>query len=324
MFKLNLFSGRRKTRFLYLVAALSTMLITACASVDLMSTAEPASQAQTQFLQVGDNTYAYRSLGASSSVPLIMMTRYRANMDDWDPAFLNALASERRVVVFNQSGVASSTGTTPSNIGGMAADVAKFAGALGYEKIDVLGWSMAGFTAQAIAADFPDLVRRVILIGTGPAASDVTPPPKAGVFDVATKAPRADGETIYSDNDRAYLFFTDHPASLEYANASFERIDQARRTDEPLASAAVQEAQTAAILNFWLEPDNGYFKKLQTIRQPSFIINGDRDAFFTVEASNILYREISQSRLAILPMAGHGPQHQHPELVAGMINDFLE
>ena len=309
-------------------AGFALTLLTAIIALPTASIAQsgnsPSVTAQTQFVEAGDTRYAYRQFGQPSDVPLVMLIRYRANMDDWDPAFLDALAQERTVIVFNQSGVASSTGSVPDTIGGMAADVAQFAQALGYSEIDVLGWSMAGFTAQAIAIDHPDLVRRVIMVGTGPAASDQTPPPNEGVFEVATKAPRADGQTTYSDADRTYLFFTEAPETREVAQASFNRIDAARRADEPVTGEAVQAAQTAAILNFWLEPGNGYFDKLKTLQQPAFIINGDRDAFFTVTASETLYREIPNSRLAIFPMAGHGPQHQHPELIATMIDSFLD
>ncbi|WP_299740932.1 alpha/beta hydrolase [uncultured Roseobacter sp.] len=305
------------------LALLTSMIALPTASV-AQSDNSPSRQALTQFFETGDTRYAYRQFGQPSDVPLVMLIRYRANMDDWDPAFLDALARERTVIVFNQSGVSSSTGNVPDTIGGMAADVTQFAQALGHNQIDVLGWSMAGFTAQAIAIDHPDLVRRVIMIGTGPAASNQTPPPNEGVFDVATKAPRADGKTTYSDADRTYLFFTEAPDTREAAQASFDRIDAARRADEPVTGEAVQAAQTAAILDFWLEPGNGYFDKLRTIQQPAFIINGDRDAFFTVTASEILYREIPNSRLAIFPMAGHGPQHQHPELIATMIDSFLD
>jgi len=183
---------------------------------------------------------------------------------------------------------------------------------------------MAGFTAQVIASDYPKLVRRVIMFGTGPAASEKTPPPKDGVFDVATKAPRADGQTTYSDEDRKYRFFTSDPSTIAAAQATFERIDRARRSDEPVTEDDVKQAQTSAILDFWLKPGNGYFDELKSIEQPAFVINGDRDAFLTVSASEILYREITNSRLAILPMAGHGPQRQYPELIVDMIDTFLD
>lgn len=284
-----------------------------------------ATETPTTFLEVGDVKYAYRDIAPDAAgPPLVMITRYRANMDDWDPAFLDALAQERRVIVFNQSGIASSSGTVPTTIQGMAADVANFIGGMGLEDADVLGWSMGGFTAQALAIDHPELVRRLILVGTGPAASDRTPGPKDGVFEVATKPSRSDGETTYADADRAYLFFADDPYSADLAEASFARIDASRRADEPVTPPAVMEAQTAAIQDFWFNPENGYFAKLSAVEEPVLIVNGDNDAFFTVSAQAVLFSQFQDAQLAILPAAGHGPQHQHPEEVAGMIDRFLD
>jgi len=161
------------------------------------------------------------------------------------------------------------------------------------------------------------------LVGTGPAASDKTPGPKDGVFDVATKPARPDGTTTYSDSDRAYLFFSDTGKSVDLARISFERIDAARRSDEPVTTPNVMEAQTAAIQGFWFDSSNHYFEGLSEIAKPVLIINGDNDAFFTVGAQEVLFSEIPNARLAILPGAGHGPQHQEPDHVAGLINTFL-
>lgn len=295
-----------------------------CATLPIAALAQSA-ETPTRFLEAGDVRYAYRDIAAENpGAPLLLITRYRANMDDWDPAFLDALAQERRVIVFNQSGIASSNGTVPSTIQGMAADVANFIQGMGMDEVDVLGWSMGGFTAQALVTDYPDLVRRVVLIGTGPAASDKTPGPKDGVFDVALKPTRADGQTTYADPDRAYLFFSDDPYSVSLAQASFARIDTARRPDEPVTQPAVMEAQTAAIQDYWFNPENGYFAKLSQVEEPVLIVNGDNDAFFTVSAQAVLFSELSNAQLAILPAAGHGPQHQHPEAVADVIDRFLD
>lgn len=283
-----------------------------------------AARAQTMFVDAGDTRYAYRKIGSGGDTPLIMLTRYRANMDDWDPAFLDALAKERTVVLINQSGISSSSGVVPDTIAGMADDVANFVSAMGFAEVDVLGWSMGGFTAQVVAMNHADMVRKTILIGTGPAASPETPGPKEGVFDVATKDARSDGLTTYSDADRKYLFFSDEDDSIARAEASFARIDAARRDDEPVTGSKVTAAQTAAIQDFWFNPENGHFAGLAQMPDPVLIINGDNDAFFTIGAQELLYRQIPDARLAILPAAGHGPQHQQPDRVARMILEFLD
>ncbi len=307
-----------------LLTTVTFSCLAATFSATLSTAGETAATADTLFVEAGDTRYAYRELGDGTGTPLVMVTRYRANMDDWDPAFLDALATDRSVIVFNQSGIASSSGQVPDTIAGMADDVANFVSAMGYEEVDVLGWSMGGFTAQVVTINHPDIVRKTILVGTGPAASEDTPGPKDGVFEVATKDARADGLTTYADADRAYLFFSDEADSVALANASFDRIDAARRSDEPVTGPEVMAAQTAAIQDFWFNAENGHFAGLAGITDPVLIINGDNDAFFTVSAQEVLYTQIPDAQLAILPAAGHGPQHQYPDLVAQMITDFLD
>ncbi|MEM8728709.1 MAG: alpha/beta hydrolase [Pseudomonadota bacterium] len=304
-----------------------SLMAAVCAALAILphSAFADAPSEPTRFLEADGIRYAYRDLGADNpGTPLILITRYRANMDDWDPAFLDALANHRRVIAFNQAGISSSGGSVPGTIKGMAADVAAFANAMSFEAVDILGWSMGGFTAQAVAVDYPDLVRKVVLIGTGPAASDHTPGPKDGVFDVAVKPSRADGKTTYADEDRAYLFFADDPKSKARAQASFDRIDAARRDDEPVTGHSVMQTQTGAIQDFWFNTDNGYFDGLSGVDDPVLIINGDNDAFFTVQAQAVLFSELPNAQLAIFPAAGHGPQHQHPNAVAETIDRFLD
>ncbi|MEL7444240.1 MAG: alpha/beta hydrolase [Pseudomonadota bacterium] len=284
--------------------------------------AEP--MVKTAYVETGGSRYAYRTFGSPTGTPVVLITRYRANMDDWDPAFIEALAKERRVIVFNQSGVASSAGDARQTIPDMAADVAEFIQAMDLQKVDVLGWSMGGFTAQALVADHPDLVRRVILIGTGPAASPATPGPKEGVFDVATKPGRDDGVTIYSDADRGYLFFAEGTHSQDLAKASLARIDAARSNDEPLTTQAAMEAQTAAIQAWWFDASSDYFDRMRSVKNPVLIINGDSDAFFSNTAQALMSETYPNASLAIIPNAGHGPQHQHPSEIAKLVDRFLD
>ena len=188
------------------------------------SAGESTATAKTDYVSAGDVRYAYGAFGEGDCGPLVLITRYRANMDDWDPAFLDAQAAKRRVVVFDQSGIASSSGTVPTTIECMAADAACFLEALGHDEI-VLGWSMGGFIGRALLTDHPAIVRRAVLVGTGPAASARTPAPKDDVFEFATKAARDDGLTTYSDVDRHYLFFAGHPLSRKLATISMQWID---------------------------------------------------------------------------------------------------
>jgi pimeloyl-ACP methyl ester carboxylesterase len=124
--------------------------------------------APTRFIEANGIRYAYRSFGKESGVPLVFLQHFRGTMDDWDPAVVNGLAKDRPVVLFDNAGIARSGGETPDTIAEMARDALAVIEALGLRQIDLLGFSIGGFVAQQVALDRPDLVRRVILVGTGP------------------------------------------------------------------------------------------------------------------------------------------------------------
>ena len=106
--------------------------------------------------------YAYRDCG-EGAVPLVLLQHFRGNLDNWDPALIDALASNRRVITFDNAGVGGSTGTTPDTVEHMARDTIEFATALELGQVDVLGFSIGSFVAQQIALTRPALVRRLIL-----------------------------------------------------------------------------------------------------------------------------------------------------------------
>ena len=86
--------------------------------------------------------YAYRDTG-SGGVPLVLLQHFRGNLDNWDPALIDALASTRRVVTFDNAGVGGSSGTTPDTIGQMARDAIAFLAAMGLNQADLLGFRSA-------------------------------------------------------------------------------------------------------------------------------------------------------------------------------------
>ncbi|MEV8061380.1 alpha/beta hydrolase [Streptomyces antimycoticus] len=114
--------------------------------------------------------FAHRQLGPEGDgVPLILLHHLTAVLDNWDPRVIDGLATRRRVIAFDNRGVGASGGYTPDTIEAMAGDAVLFIRALGFEQVDLPGLSMGGFIAQVIAAEEPQLVRRVVLAGTGPA-----------------------------------------------------------------------------------------------------------------------------------------------------------
>ncbi len=300
------------TESLFISALGASALVVLAAGADVAR----AQTAQNQTVEADGNTYAYRVSGPEGGTPLVLSQRFRGTMDDWDPSFIDALDDERQVIVFDAAGVSSSSGNVPDTIPAMADDMAAFIRALGHREVDVLGWSMGGFVVQSLAINHPDLVDRLILVGTGPAGSAETPAPTDGVFDVATRPQ-------YGSDEREYLFFADAPSSLNRAEASMQRIDALRDLGaEPATTPQVMQAQATAIQT-WFSGSGGEFAKLSEIDSPTMIVSGDRDPFFPIMGPVLLYREIPNARLAVYPMAGHGPHHQWPDHVSEIVSDFL-
>src|ERR1700739_4161943 len=130
--------------------------------------------APTQFVEANGIRFAYRRFGKTGGVALVFNQHFRGTMDYWDPAVTDGLAKNREVILFNNAGVSSSSGQVPTNVQGMGANAISFIKALGLTKVDVLGFSIGGMVAQEIAVRVPDLVRRLILVGTGPRGADMS------------------------------------------------------------------------------------------------------------------------------------------------------
>ncbi len=124
--------------------------------------------APTQFVEANGIRFAYRHFGKPDGVPLVFNQHFTGTMDHWDPAVTDGLAKAREVILFNNAGVSSSSGEVPTSCEQMATNAVSFIEALGLPKVDVLGFSIGGFVAQEITRQAPDLVRRLVLVGTGP------------------------------------------------------------------------------------------------------------------------------------------------------------
>src|SRR6202171_4093980 len=142
--------------------------------------------APTQYVQGSGIRFAYRRFGQDKGVPLVLMPHYRAGMDHWDPAVTDGLAASRPVILFDNAGIAGSGGETPDTIESMADHAADFIGALGLSLIDVLGFSIGGYVAQALALRHPTIVRRLVLVGTGPRGGEPSEDPKAAEYGAST------------------------------------------------------------------------------------------------------------------------------------------
>jgi pimeloyl-ACP methyl ester carboxylesterase len=264
--------------------------------------ATTSSNAPTETIQVDGVGFAYRVIGDAGDVPIVLLHHFTGVLDDWDPAVIDGLAQRRRVIIFDNRGVGRSQGKTPDSVEAMANDVIAFIGALGLTQVDLIGFSLGGFIAQVIAHDRPDLVRRMVLAGTGPAGG-------GGTSDLATVLQDAFRKAAAEKkHPKHFLFFSQTKASQQAADAFLARL-QARKDDrDPATSNETTKAQTAAIVH-WGKSDGA--KKLSAIRQPVLVANGDNDIMVPTINSVALFQALPNAELSIFPDAGHGGIFQY-------------
>lgn len=266
------------------------------------------------YIEVAGTRYAYRRLGASKGIPLLLLQHFRGTMDWWDPAVVDGLAANRPVILFDNRGIGLTNGEVPGDIKAMATDTANFVKALGLIQIDVLGFSMGGFIAQELALAEPTLVRRVILAGTGPQGGQGSISPE--ILSAITQYPDAGA-------NRAIAFFTPTAASQAAAKAFIARTQQ-RAEREPLSSLQAMQAQGAAIGAWGAANNSEYSQRLAQARQPFLVVNGSNDLIVATVNSVALFQAIPNAQLILYPDSGHGAIFQHHELFVKHATLFLD
>jgi len=259
--------------------------------------------------------YAYRDLG-ESEVPLVLLQHFRGNLDNWDPALIDALAAERRVVTFDNVGVGATSGTTPNTIEAMAHDAIAFVDALGLERIDLLGFSIGSFVAQEIVLIRPDLPRRVVLASSAPQGAP-------GMHGWAPDVIGAVGGR--EPNPQGYLdvFFAHTDSSREAGNAAAQRIfGRTTDRDEP-TSWQTRQAQYDAVAD-WGIPNYALLERVTAMDLPVFVANGDSDPMILPRYSHLLAGLLPEARLKLYPDSAHGFLFQHHEDFAADVRAFLE
>ncbi|MFF3576628.1 alpha/beta fold hydrolase [Streptomyces mirabilis] len=266
--------------------------------------------------------YAYRDTGPTddgAGVPLVLLQHFRGNLDNWDPALIDALAPARRVIAFDNAGVGGSTGTTPNTADRMAHDAIAFIeaiGALGLGQVDVLGFSLGSFVAQQIALTRPALVRRLVLASSAPQGA-------VGMHGWAPEVIDAVGNPQTSPEEYLSVFFTGSPASLQAGRQTLQRIYGARSEDRDTATNwATREAQYDAVCT-WGIPDHAKLQRLSCLRMPVFVANGDSDPMILPHYSHLLAGLIPQARVKIYPDSAHGFLFQHHAEFAADVDAFL-
>ncbi|WP_084701193.1 alpha/beta fold hydrolase [Streptacidiphilus anmyonensis] len=267
--------------------------------------------------------YAYRDTGegagdtgrAAGGAPLVLLQHFRGNLDNWDPALVDALASTRRVIAFDNTGVGGSSGSTPDTVEQMARDAVAFLTAMGLTRVDLLGFSLGSFVAQQIALTRPAMVRRLVLASSAPQGA-------AGMHGWAPKVIGVIGSPETTAEEVLDVFYAPSPTSRQAGQLALQRIF-ARSTDRDApASWATREAQYDAVCT-WGVPDHGLLQRLGCLTLPVFVANGDSDPMILPHYSYLLAGLIPQARLRIYPDAAHGFLFQHHAEFAADVEAFL-
>jgi pimeloyl-ACP methyl ester carboxylesterase len=272
--------------------------------------------ASTQFVEANGIRFAYRRFGKATGVPLVFNQHFTGTMDHWDPAVTDGFAGDREVILFNNAGVSSSSGKVPATIEKMGANAVAFIKALGLTKVDVLGFSIGGFVAQEIALQAPDLVRRLVLVGTGPRGGE-------GMATLTPEAQEIFGAS-YDERDHLWLrvHFTASGKSQAAGREFLKRFRQRAKNRDPEVSDKVAAAQLEAISE-WGAPRDKPFEYLKSIRQPALVVNGGKDVIAYAVNSFILQQHLPDAELILYPDANHGSQYQYPLRFVQQVSAFL-
>jgi pimeloyl-ACP methyl ester carboxylesterase len=270
-------------------------------------------KAPTRTITAGGATYAYRELGPKGGIPVVFFVHLAATLDNWDPRIVDLIAKNRHVITFDQRGVGASTGDVPDTIEAAADHAYEFVTALGFDKIDVFSFSMGGFIAQDLIVKHPDLVRRLVLTGTGPrGGKDIDKVVGVTYWDIL----RA---TLTRSDPKEFLFFNRNATGKPAAKAFVERLQERTLDRDKKISTKAFRTQLKAIQTFGRSDPSD----LSTFTQPTLIANGDNDRMVPTPLSEDLHQRIKGSKLIIYPDSGHGGIFQFHDKFAPVAADFL-
>ena len=259
--------------------------------------------------------YAYRETG-EGPVPLVLLQHFRGNLDNRDPALIDALATSRHVVTFDNAGVGASSGTTPNTIEEMARRATAFLNAMACDRVDLLGFSMGSFVAQEIALARPDVVRKLILASAAPRGA-------AGMHGWAPDVIGAVGQREGSAEGYLAVFFTESDASKQAGQEALGRMYSRQQDRDEETGWATRLAQYDAVCD-WGIPEHAALERVSAIEVPVFIANGDSDPMILPHYSYLLAGLIPQAKLKLYGDAAHGFLFQHHAEFAADVGAFLD
>lgn len=272
--------------------------------------------APTQFVEANGIRFAYRRFGNAAGVPLVFNQHFTGTMDHWYPAVTDGFAKDREVILFNNAGVSSSSGEVPTTFEKMGANAVPFIKALGLTKVDVLAFSIGGFIAQELALQAPDLVRRLLLVGTGPRSGDR--------MDTGTPEGKQIFGATYEHPDDLWLHV--HFTPLEVSQAAgrkfLKRFRLRTKDRDPEVTEKAALAQRMAIAKWGAKRVHAW-DYLKEIKQPTLVVNGSNDVIIYTINSYILQQNLPNAQLIIYPDSAHGSLYQYPELFVRHVSMFL-
>ncbi len=268
--------------------------------------------APTEFIEAAGIRFAHRRFGKGGSVSLVFLQYFSANMDAWDPAVTNGFAATREVILFNNAGVASSGGETPASVSEMTRDCVTFLAALILEQIDVLGFSLGGMIAQQLSLEHPKLVRRVILLGTGPRGGE------GMTFTELSPDEQANPEGLLMA-----AFFAPTNSSQSAGRALIQRLkSRSADPDQPVSSKS-RDAQLRALKEWGAIPSSDRYATLANIKHRVLLVHGNHDIVVSPLNALILAQQLPNAQLIIYPDSSHGAQYQHAEAFLKHATMFL-
>jgi pimeloyl-ACP methyl ester carboxylesterase len=272
--------------------------------------------APTRFLEANGIRFAYRRFGKEGVLPMVCFQHTTGTMNNWDPIHTNRIAEDRPVVLVDYPGVGRSGGETPQTFEHTAQAMIDFVRALGADKADLFGFSIGGMIAQQIALLEPDLVRRLVLVGTAPPGGEGMASYTPKVREIVSRVGSTTEERLLE------LFFAPTVTSQAAGEAWLARIAERQSDREPLATPAVVQAQLAA-LQAWGRVSGERYASLDAIPHRSLVVNGHDDIMVPTVNSFIMQQRMPDARLVLFPDSGHGAHFQFPHEFAELLAYFL-
>ncbi len=262
---------------------------------------------KTQTINIGGTDFYYRKLGENNpGVPVIFLNHLAATMDNCDPRIIDGIASKHQIICFDNRGVGATKGKTPKTVAEMAKDARTFIHALGYEKVDLIGFSLGGFISQEILLQEPQLVRKAVISGTGPAGG-------IGIKKVTRITYLDIFRGLFSFKDaKTYLFFNRNANGKKSAREFLNRLKERKEDRDKRMRIGNFQRQLKAIHTWGKQKPHD----LSVIKQPVLVANGDNDRMVPSSNTHDLAKRIANSELIIYKDAGHGGIFQYH-------NDFV-